>query len=221
MAVSSTNNQRIVGFPRFNVGNAFPTMMHVKFPYVSQFNINNPTAGTIGAVKRFQLNSLFNPEPVGGHQPYSFDQLCSAIGPYERYKVTGVTVDVMVSSANSNPAYIVTQLRNIVDAYSIGGQFFQEALEKPTVRADFCPSAGPQMVRFRINLPTLAPLFNWNQSTFNLDMGQTTAPYNATPASFPELQFACCGVSTASGLAVSARFMFDATLYQRETLPTS
>lgn len=82
------------------MGAAFPTRLRRKLLYFDQYTI----ASSVGAVglQQFRVNSLFDPDLTGtGHQPRGFDQLCTATGPYTRYRVMGVSIVLQYIADNS------------------------------------------------------------------------------------------------------------------------
>jgi len=208
---------RVAGFPRFNHNDIFPPTVRKQFNYTEFFTITgSATVGTIGTTKKFLLNGLYDPT-VTGNQAYGYANFLAAGGPYRRYKVVGVKI--RVTAVAPNPCFLFTQLRNVIDTYDVGGDTMQDAAEKPGVRTDFIPSTGSQSKVFTINLPTLAPLFNWNNSTFDIDFGQTTGPYNGLPGSVPYLLFGAVYPTVASrSLDCKVEIMFDTVCYDRETL---
>ena len=71
-----------------------PDSKVVKMRYVDQFTID-PGLGTAGHIS-LRANGLFDPYvPVGGHQPYSFDQYMEF---YNRYTVLGSKITVTFSA---------------------------------------------------------------------------------------------------------------------------
>lgn len=188
------------------------------FNYTKFFTVTgSATVGEVGTAKSFILNGLADPD-LSGDVPYGYTNYFSANGPYLRYKVCGVRIKVTAVSVG-DPVYLFTQLRNVIDTYSIAGATVDEAVEKPGVRCDYLTSTGSQSKEFMINLRSLAPLFNWDDSTFNIDMGQTTGPYNGLPGSQPYLLFGAAYPTVASrNIDLKVEFQFDAVAYDRRTL---
>jgi hypothetical protein len=211
----------IRGFPSFQ--DAYPAQIRRKLPYVANFTVvGSATVGVIGTAYTLSLNSLYDPDVSGtGHQPYGFDQYCSSTGPYLRYKVVGVKAHVTATSPGS-PIYLYTQVKNVIDTYSVAGKDTAEAAEKPTVRQDFISSAGAQSKSFTVDIPSLHVLFNWSKRTFDIDMGQTTGPYNNDPGSTPTILFAAAYPTVASrSLDLTVKLEYDVIFYDRQILATS
>lgn len=214
----TSQNTRIAGFPRLNHSDVFPPMQRKQFNW-SEFAIltSSPTAGFVGPARSYLLNGLENPT-LSGSKPYGYDNFLASTGPYRRYKVLGCKIRITATSAG-DPIYLFTQLRNVIDTYSIASDAINDAAEKPMVRSDFVPSSGNQSKIININLRSLAPLFNWDNATFNLDMGQTTAPYNGVPGSIPYLILGVGSQTyTSINLDVKVEIMYDVICYDRETL---
>jgi len=215
-AAYTSQQGRIAGFPRFNHNDIFPPMQRLQFNYTEFFTITgSATVGLIGTTKKFLLNGLYDPS-VTGNDAYGYGNILSSGGPYRRYKVVGCKV--RVTAVAPNPCYLFTQLRNVIDTYDVGGDTMQNAAEKPGVRTDFIPSTGSQSRTITINLPTLAPLFNWDNNTFNVDFGQTSGPFNGLPGSSPYLLLGAIYPTVASrALDCKVEIMFDTVVYDRET----
>lgn len=193
-------------------------MYRRKFNYTKFFTVTGSTVvGEVGPTKSFLLNAIADPD-LSGDQPYGYANVLSAAGPYRRYKVLGVRIRVTAVSPGA-PVYLFTQLRNVIDTYTVANATMDEAVEKPGVRCDFLSSTGSQSKTFVINIPSLAVLFNWDQQTFSIDMGQTTGPYNGLPGTVPYLLFGA-GYPTVASRSVDMKveFQFDTLIYDRQTL---
>jgi hypothetical protein len=215
---------RIRGFPRYNILNPFPSMLRRKMPYSARITLTSTVANTTGTQLSYQLNSLFEPEPGVSHQPYGFDQLCSATGPYTRYKVCGFKCKITAtntSASNTYPVFLCTQLNNVADTSGVGGVDLGFVAERPNVRVDAVSAYGSQSKTFTVSIPSLHPLYNWDKQTFDIDMGQTTGPYNASPGSVPDLSLAVANLGGDAGLYVVLEFEFDTIFYDRFVLPSS
>jgi hypothetical protein len=216
-------NTRIVGFPRFNTLNAFPAMAERKMNFSSRVTLTSTSADLVGAQLAWQLNSLYEPEVAVAHQPYGFDQLCGATGPYTRYKVRGVKVKITATNTSTStaPIFLVSQLLNVVDTSVIAGVDIASCSERPNVRTDMIPAFGNQTKIFHVNIPSLHPLFNWDKQTFDIDMGQTTGPYNNNPGSLPTLNLGVANHTGDASAYLLLEFEFDVIFYDRLTLPGS
>jgi hypothetical protein len=223
MIVARATAPRISGFVHYNNNNAFPTQLRRKLRYSSIATVTgSATVGLLGNVQKYSLNSLFDPDVTGvGHQPYAFDQLCTSTGPYSRYKVIGCKVKVTAVSPG-DPVFLYTQLVNPVETYDISNKDVAEASEKPAVRVDYIPSTGPQCKVINFNIPNLSALFQWDKATFDLDMGQTTGPYNGSPGTQCYLAMTAAYPTVASrNLDIFVELEFDTIFYDRYTLATS
>jgi hypothetical protein len=180
------------------------------------------TVGLVGNVQKYSLNSLFDPDVTGvGHQPYGFDQLCTSTGPYSRYKVIGCKVKI-TAVCPDNLVYLYTQLVNPVETYDISQKDVAEATEKPAVRVDFIPARGAQHKVINFSIPNLSALFQWDKATFDLDMGQTTGPYNGNPGTQCYLALAAAYPTVESrAIDLLVELEYDTIFYDRYTLATS
>ncbi len=79
----------------------FPPRVRHKIVYTYAGLLTEAAAGA-GATVSFSTNGLYDPYvPLGGGQPMYFDQLCTATGPYTKYRVYGVAIRVVFGS-NTN-----------------------------------------------------------------------------------------------------------------------
>jgi hypothetical protein len=210
-----TNNPRIVGFPRYNNLNPFPAMMVKKMPYTSLSPLVSTINGIFGSQKTFVINSLFNCEPVAGHQPYGFDQLCSASGPYTQYKVLKVRAKVTVNNESSVNFRLGTCIHNTTSNFALQSTAIAEAAEKPNVRLDFISNTGAQSKTFVLDIP-IYPLFNWTKSTYDLEMSNlTSGTYNTNPLDLVHLDFAVAGMTANAISTLTVEFMFETLFFDR------
>ncbi len=83
----------------------FPPRVRHKIVYTYAGALTEGAAGA-GATIAFSTNGLYDPYvPLGGLQPMYFDQLCTATGPYTRYRVFGATARIVFGS-NTNSAVL-------------------------------------------------------------------------------------------------------------------
>jgi hypothetical protein len=217
-----TAQPRILGFPRFNNLNPFPPMLHRTMPYTSLFALTSSTPGVFGSQKSFVINSLNAPEPVGGHQPYGFDQLCAAVGPYTSYKVVRVRAKVTTNNEAGGVCYrLGTVVHNTTSTYAIQSDTIATAAEKPNVRLDFVSNTGIQSKTFEVDIP-IYPLFNWTKNQFDMDMEHSVGTYNTSPAgpNRVHLDFAVASIGTPV-TTCTVEFMFDVIFFDRFILDPS
>lgn len=220
-----TYNPLIAGFPRFNVHSAFPTTMRCTLPYCEVLGVQSTTtANTLGSSVTFVPNSMYAPL-ASGHQPYSFDQLCSANGPYTRYKVLGFKVKLTLINnplTENAPLMFVVRLRNITDNYDIGAKFLEDAAERPTTRIIPVP-ASPAVAITEVHVPDLSVLFNWSKEQYSADVLNSVGSYGTSPSSLVGLQMAVSNPcsTTARFVNVTAEWLFDVVFTERQTLPAS
>lgn len=218
-------NPRVAGFPRFNVFSAYPSTMRCTLPYSEVQGINTgATANTLGTAVKFVPNSLFAPL-ASGHQPYTYDQLCSATGPYTKYKVLGFRVKLTFINNTANAANIPILIRlvNITDNYDITGKLLEDALEKPGSKMIVCPQYGPGSVTTSIAVDDLSVLFNWSREQFTADRIESVGAYGSSPASLVGLHVATSNpvANAAAPLNMTCEFLFDVQFSERQMLPSS
>lgn len=225
VTASPVYNIPIKGFPLYSIHNAYPPTLRCTLPYCEVFGANsNTVANTTGTGVHFVPNSLYAPLS-GGHQPYYFDQLCSASGPYTKYKVIGFKcrITVVNSTANAVPLHFVTKLTNTTDSYSISNKLLEDVLEKPGARMDVVPSSGTQSTVVNIDVPDLSVLFNWSREQYTADTIQTVGSYGTNPTSLVGLNLAVSNAWSTSALAVNCtvEIWFDTVFTERQSVPAS
>jgi hypothetical protein len=211
-----------VGFPRYNNLNPFPAMMIKKLPYATTFALVSSTPGVFGSQKTFVINSLNAPEPVSGHQPYGFDQLCTANGPYLQYKVLKVSARVTSNNETGGVNYrLGTVIHNISSNYAIQSDTITNASEKPNVRMDFISNTGNQSKKTNLSIP-IFPLFNWTRDQYDLEMSSlTSGTYNSSPTERVHLDFAVASMIGNPVSTCTVEFLFEAIFFDRFILPPS
>ncbi len=223
--MAPTNNQRLAGIANFNNYFVFPSMIRVTLPYSENLSIgsSNTTANQFGNATDFVPNSLY--APLGsGHQPYSFDQLCSANGPYTKYKVLGYKVKLTFInlSAGVTPLWVGIKVRNITDNYSITNSLVETACERQGTKLIVAP-LGPGHTSTVVSVPDLSVLFNWSKEQYSADQTDSAGSYGAAPSRLVTLQIAVANPLNTTQLFVNctAEFMFDAVFFERQSLPSS
>lgn len=223
VTAAPTNNQRIRGLSNFNYFSAFPTTLRASLPYCEVIGLTTAaTANTLGAVWDFVPNSLY--APLGsGHQPYTFDQLCSANGPYTKYKVLGYKCKItLVNQSNVNPIHVVVRARNITDNYTLSGALVESALERQGSKLVTVP-AGPGVAITTINVPDLSSMFNWSKEQYSADATVSVGAYGTAPDRLCTLQIASSNPAGTTQYIVNAvvEFMFDVVFLERQSVPSS
>lgn len=221
--MAPTNNQRLAGIPNFNHFFAFPTMLRCTLPYVETLGIgSNTTNNQLGNATDFVPNALY--APLGsGHQPYSFDQLCGANGPYTKYKVLGYKCKLTFINLNLvTPLFVCVRVRNITDNYSLTNALVEAALERQGTKMLICP-LGPGHCSTTISVPDLSVLFNWSKEQYSADQTDSSGSYGSAPSRLVTLQIAVSNPLNTTQYFVNctAEFMFDCVFYERQSLPTS
>ena len=171
-------------FPRFYQGDPFPPRMVRELTYSSMDSITGGSSGISGTTKVFGLNNLYDPDVSGtGHQPFGYDQLLAATGPYSRYKVLGCKVDIRAVPAASLSGWLVVAVHNASSSATISGLTGTEIAEKMNTRTFYISSAGNRERDFSFQFPSLAPLFGYTELEFKSESSNTTGPYNNSPGS--------------------------------------
>ncbi len=198
-------------------------MLRCTLPYTEVVGVQtSATPNLLGAASTFVPNSLYAPL-ASGHQPYSFDQLCSANGPYTRYKVLGFKVKItLINQSNVNPLHVFIRLRNITDNYSIGGVTIEDASERQGSKMIVVP-CGTAFTTTTISIPDLSVLFNWSKEQYSADQASSTGSYGTSPDRLVNLQIAASNPAGTTQYFVNSLFeyMFDAVFYERQSITGS
>lgn len=184
---------------------------------------SSATANTLGTAVSFVPNSMYAPL-ASGHQPYSFDQLCSANGPYTKYKVLGFKAKFtfVTNPASASPLHVVLRVQNITDNYSMSSKLLEDTLERTGTRLVTIPAATC-MATSSINVPDLSVLFNWSKEQYSADTLASVGNYGASPSSLCGLQIAVSNpnANAATPVNCTCEFLFDVVFTERQTLPSS
>lgn len=87
----------------------FPPRIRRTLKYCDSWYLLAPAGST--TYRAFVANGLYDFDATGtGHQPRSFDQYCSATGPYQVYRVLGVKIAITGTVATSSGATPPQQL---------------------------------------------------------------------------------------------------------------
>lgn len=101
----------------------FPPLMRRVLRYSDSWSLAMPAGSTTS--RYFKVNSCYDPDGTGtGHQPRSFDQFCSSVGPYQVYRVLGVKAKVQAMTFGQGGATPQQQLGGMVVAgFSTSGSY--------------------------------------------------------------------------------------------------
>lgn len=102
---TKTVGTRKLGYPRnamARVGRAFPEKIRTTLRYSDILTSYSAAAGALIATAIYKCNSCYDPYyPVGGHQPYGFDQYAQI---YNHYSVIKSTIKCTFQTMNADAA---------------------------------------------------------------------------------------------------------------------
>lgn len=213
------------GLPRLNFQqfNLFPPRYRAKMRYVVGNNntLTTGTAGAVGTVKQYRLNSLYDPELTdAGHQPYGYDTLTTI---YNRYKVHSVEVTALFtiigSTADLTP---VLHFMPSSATTSMVGFTPEQALEKPGTQGLLLPSSGARKAVWKGRFP-ISTLLGMSPREFLANTEDTSSVVSTNPAKVPILEVGMCSLNATAGegCAFSLTFIFDCEFLDRVDLPES
>lgn len=204
----------------------FPMNMWTNFTYTESLLLQSGASNTVGTVYNLGLNALWDVYlAAGGHQPYGFDQLVSSSGPYYRYKVWGVTIDLEFYDPSADTGLQVCCAVHNPVSYAAGatisGLTIDQVNEKHNTFTKYIPSTGGQVVRLRRYFP-MNVLFNLTRQQFANDITTTTGSNAGNPSSTPALQLGLLDArATGGNVLVRGRLTFRTQLYDRAQLSQS
>lgn len=199
----------------------FPQRLNTKLEYVDELTLSTQsTLATFGGEIAFRLNSLFDPYfPVGGHQPYGFDQLNTI---YFRYQVHRCMVEVTFSDPSSDGLVVGAFAKNLNDPNTLVNATIAAAMERPTVWCKPLNNTGSQQIVFRklYNLPEMLGL---TKAQYENGWPSTSAAVSADPIQVAYFMVAAANARGGSSQTVTARvrLVFDCSFWERNTVAQS
>jgi len=199
----------------------FPQRLNTRLEYVDELTLTTQsTLATFGAEYAFRLNSLFDPYfPIGGHQPYGFDQLNTI---YARYIVHNCTVEVTFSDPSTDGLVVGAFAKNLNDSNTLVNATIAAAMERPTVWCKPLNNTGSQQIVFRKSY-NLAEMFGLTRSQFEGGWPSTSALVSADPLQIAYFMIATANSRGGSSQTVTARvrLIFDCSFWERNTVAQS
>lgn len=215
-----------IPFKNFSSRHPFPINMWTKFTYTESLFLANGATNTVGTTYKLGLNALWDVYlAAGGHQPYGFDSLVSANGPYYRYKVWSVRLDLEFYDPSADSGIqICCAVHNPVSyaaGATISGLSIDQVSEKHNTFTKYISSTGAQTVRVSRVFP-MHQLFNLTKAQFANDISTTTGSNAGNPASTPVLEIGILDSrSNTCSVMVKGMLTFNTQLYDRAQLSQS
>lgn len=212
---------------RFDDMNPFPPQLYCKLGYSDTLTLSTTNlANTCGATLYMGLNTLYDPYlAAGGHQPYGFDQLCAAAGPYLRYKVNACLVEMEFFSPSAVDAHACIALHNVSD-YAAGSTITVLTLntirEKSNTQIRQVSTSGKRSVKVKQYIP-INIMFEWTKEQFRTEMGSSTGAYNGNPGSIAAIEIGACDPrgNAQSSILCDFRITYYGLFYERVQLGAS
>ncbi len=199
----------------------FPQRLNTKLEYVDELTLSTQsTLSTFGSEIAFRLNSLFDPYfPVGGHQPYGFDQLNTI---YARYQVHKCLVEVTFSDPSSDGLVCAVFAKNLQDPNTLVNATIAAAMERPTVWCKPLNNTGSQVTVFRKQYD-LCEVMGLTKAQYDAGWPSTSALVSADPSQTVYFMAATANSRGGSTQTVTARvrLVFDCSFWERNTVAQS
>lgn len=189
-------------FSKFNGVDPFPPSQVVKMKYCETIVCTSGTSGIYGTEKAFRLNSIYDPNYTGaGHQPYGHDELATL---YNKYKVTGVLIDLEWTSPTSGGVICSAVIRQANDSYTTTGKATDSVNEKPMAHTETLNQYGKGKMRWVQYMP-MHEIIGVTKEQFRTNINDTyCAQFGQNPES-PLLLLNACSVGSGTGDSVSCR----------------
>lgn len=207
----------------FNKNYPFPPVKLYHLRYNADLTLSSPVAsGQFGTEHVFRLNSLFDPDKTGtGHQPYGFDALAVA---YNRYKVVGATVEIMVNDPQEDGMALGVMFTNPSNysTNTLNAEYMDAIGEKQQTFIIRVNDSGNQKVYRRFNL-SMARLAGITKLQFKADPDNYTAPVTSNCGNEIAMRLACGSYrsTTSPNMLVHVRITYHALMFQRKIMSTS
>ena len=187
----------------------YPPRWRRKIVYTITARMTEGAAGT-GSIIVFRANDLYDPYyAAGGLQPMYFDQLCSATGPYTKFRVFGARVDFTVSSL----ANTVAMFGVYFSPSPTSPASYVEAQEKPFGRSSLIGQGSGGVTRSLSSFATTHAVLGLAPSHVANDDYYAGA-YNASPINQDYIVVWQYGTSaTVADLAYTVRITYDAEFF--------
>lgn len=207
--------QRLLGTP-------FPAVLYTKQAYSVSIKFVAPgSTGLFGSEHKFNLNSQYDfDQTLIGHQPYGRDTLDSL---YSRYKVTGLSWDLMIMDPSQDGVLIGIVWNTPSDQISLTGNIPERIREIPRTRIVNINNTGSQKMHVRGHQP-MYKMCQVTKLQFDADIERFSAVSSSNPAAIPGMRIAASNIDDSysqSTITVLFKFNLETMWYQRKILATS
>lgn len=211
---------------KYNDINPFPATLNTKFVYSGWVELSSTgSSDLVGGTYQFNLGSAY--DPYSGTLPTNLDNYCygytkllASDGPYRRYKVNAVKLDILFhdpKGTDSDSTVCVVQLRHPNSTTSINAKSLEECDRMPQVHTMRISDSGTQKRRLTQYIP-MYQAFGWTKDQYHNDMTTTTGPYNNSPSSMATLVIGVSnarGPSSATSVMCKIKITYYTMLYDR------
>lgn len=191
---SKTHKASDGAFSLLNRVDPFPLIYRCKFNYTSNYVLTAAATQRIsGVAQEYRLNSAYDPDYTSvGAIPsntrcYGFNELLGISGPYTRYKVYAVQVDILFNNPSQGGVVGIAHIKTDNDTYAATNKDVQLLERQPMTVVKRVSDTGSQRTKLSQYF-LLNQLVGWTRQQYAVDRENTTAPYNNSPAQTPRLQ---------------------------------
>jgi len=211
--------------PNQNKGNVqyglislFPQRLHTKLRYVDELTLSTTAgANTFGAETTYRMNDLYDPYfPVGGHQPYGFDQITPW---YFRYIVTKCDIKLTFYDPSDDGIVCGYYCKNLDDPTTLVGNTLSAVEELQWTGTKEIANTGSQKVVLQRSIDQ-ANFMGLTPMQYACGWASTGAYVTATPTLVSYLSIAAAdsrSAGTAKTIKCRVELIFHAQFWERKT----
>lgn len=190
------------------------------------YKLYTGAGGTYGSAVAYSINDMYDPrQSVGGEQPYARDTMVTL---YDRYKVTGVTVQVEFTTPNINGIICGVMFNNPTNTSVLTGNVPAYIRELPNAASHIVADTGKQKWVFRKHFP-MWKVLGVTKLQFEADIGIYDALSTGSPsltAGLATMRLAIANIDTAGAasagdITANTVITMHTDWYQRKSLARS
>lgn len=206
-------------FNRWNSINPFPVNYNCKFVYAAEGVLTTSTTTNItGNYDGYRLNSPYDPwtgvaVTTQNTSCSGFSKLLSANGPYLRYKVHAVKIDLLIYNPSIDGVAVVAEIKGGGSSFDPSGKNIMYLERMPMTTVKRVNDSGSQKRRVVQYMPC-SQLYGITKIQMAADNAGTTGPYNGLPQYDTQIRLcAACTDPSVSGTARTVQYKLVLTYY--------
>lgn len=207
--------------PQFAKSHPFPVKLFKPLLYTEMIRLTTGAAGVFGAIQKFRLNSLFDPDETGtGHQPYGRDTMAAI---YNRYKVHACNIKMTLIDPSSDGVCVGCMLNGpSTTSDTLAGLTIEQVGERNMASVKFINNSGGQVKKYFQKI-FMADVMGVTRQQYRNDLDNTTAAMGGNPADEITFQMAAADIrgDTSRDVVVKIDILYKIEFTERITLAQS